>query len=96
MFTAASVHARGGTVLLRATPNTHESGTDGTAAHPVAVHKERANVVVLGDSSFLRTDRVTVGDNERFAAFLVEFLVSGERTGAAAVEEAARDDDQPD
>jgi hypothetical protein len=79
MYTAASVSSRTGTVLLRTTRNTHEAGLDGTRRHPVAIHRPQQNVILLGDSSFLRADRFNVGDNEQFVAFLVEFLVSGER-----------------
>lgn len=77
MFTAAPVHSNGGTVLLRTPANTHQAGLDGTAQYPVAIHKERENVVLVGDKSFLRADRYNVGDNEQFVAFLVEFLVTG-------------------
>jgi hypothetical protein len=79
MYTAAPVHSRGGTVLLRSASNTHEAGIDGTDRHAVAVHKENDNVILLGDKSFLRSDRFNVGDNEKFAAYLVEFLITGER-----------------
>jgi hypothetical protein len=99
MYTAAAVHSRGGTVLLRAPDNTHEAGLDGSARFPVAIHKERDNVVLLGDSSFLRDDRFNVGDNEEFVAFLVEFLVSGERTDEVDDDDDAEPpapDDDPD
>jgi hypothetical protein len=94
MFTAAAVHARRGTVLLRATADTHEAGIDGTSRFPVAIHRENENVVLLGDSTFLQADRFNVGDNEQFAAFLVEFLASGEQTSGAAVDEANADDSE--
>jgi hypothetical protein len=81
MFTAASVNSRRGTVLLRTAPNTHKAGLDNGGRHPVAIHKEQENVILLGDSSFLRSDRFNVGDNEQFAAFLVEFLISGDSSG---------------
>ena len=90
MFTAAPVFSRSGTVLLRAADNTHEAGIDSTRRHPVAVHREEENAMLLGDSSFLRSDRYNVGDNEQFAAFLVEYLISGERIPAPDDEE---DDD---
>jgi hypothetical protein len=93
MFTAAPVYSRTGTVLLRTTRNTHEAGIDGTSRHAVAIHKEGDNVVLLGDSSFLRADRFNVGDNERFAAFLVEFLVSGERVVSVSDDEENETDD---
>jgi hypothetical protein len=77
LFTAAAVHARGGTVLLRTAAGTHEAGLDGTDRYPVAIHKERDNVVLVGDSTLLRADRYTVADNEAFVEYLVEFLASG-------------------
>jgi hypothetical protein len=96
MYTAAPVHSRGGTVLLRAAENTHEAGLDGTARHAVAVYKENDNVILLGDSSFLRADRFNVGDNEQFVAFLVEFLITGERIDGSADEEDAADEPETD
>jgi hypothetical protein len=79
MFTAAPVYSRGGTVLLRTAQNTHEAGIDSSRRYPVAIHKEAENAVLVGDKSFLQADRFNVGDNEQFIAFLVEFLISGER-----------------
>jgi hypothetical protein len=93
MFTAAAVHARRGTVLLRATADTHEAGIDGTSRFPVAVHRENENAVLLGDSTFLHADRFNVGDNEQFAAFLVEFLISGNAGGGAT--DDADEGDEP-
>ena len=90
MFTAAAVHARDGTVLLRSAANTHESGIDGSDRYPVAVYDEDDNAILLGDSSFLRSDRYNVGENEQFAAFLIEFLISGD-TASVDVE----GDDEP-
>ena len=92
MYTAAPVHSRGGTVLLRAAQGTHESGIDGTDRYAVAIHKENDNVILLGDSSFLRSDRFNVGDNERFVAYLVEFLISGEHDPGSA-DEAEEDEE---
>ena len=90
-FTAASVHARRGTVLLQTTLGTYEAGSDEPGRHAVAVLNDRENVLLLGDSTFFRTDRFTVGDNERFVAYVVEFLVSGERTSGATVDEDAEE-----
>ena len=75
-FTAAPVSASGGTVLLRATEHTHVAGLDGTERYPVAVRD--GNVLLLGDSSILRTGRHTVGDNEQFVAYVAEFLADGD------------------
>ena len=82
MFTAAAVHARDGTVLLRSAANTHESGIDGSDRYPVAVYDEDDNAILVGDSTFLADDRFNVGENEQFAAYLVEFLISGEHVNA--------------
>lgn len=98
MFTAAPVSSRGGTVLLRAAPGTKAAGSEESRQYPVAILKPRANVVLLGDGSFLRTDRFNVGANEQFVTYLVEYLASGEETSGAAVDEArerdAADDDE--
>jgi hypothetical protein len=95
-FTAAPVHARRGTVLLRTTPGTYEAGSDEPGRHAVAVLNGRENVLLLGDSSFLRADRFNVGDNERFVSYVVEFLVSGERTSGATVDENDAEDADAD
>ncbi|MFB6108157.1 MAG: hypothetical protein ABEJ82_04850 [Haloplanus sp.] len=79
MYTATSVTVKGGTVLLRAAPDTHKSGSDEvTGEYPVAVRKN--NVLVFGDKTMMRGTRYNVADNERFLAYVVEFLVSGSHT----------------
>jgi hypothetical protein len=88
MYTAASVTARGGTVLLRTAPNTVKSGNDDvTDEYPVAVRKP--NVVLLGDKTFLRGDRFNVADNEQFIAYLVEFMLAGDHEPPADADESA-------
>jgi hypothetical protein len=78
MYTAAAVTAQDGTVLLRSAANTHKSGADEvTGEYPVAVRTE--NVVLLGDKTFLSGDRFNVADNEAFLAYLVEFMLQGDR-----------------
>jgi hypothetical protein len=82
MYTAASVRSERGTVLLRSAPNTFRSSSDDEQGqYPVAVR--RNNVVLLGDSTFLRPSKHTVADNEAFVAYLVEFLASGDRSSDA-------------
>ena len=77
MYTAAAVTTQRGTVLLRSAPNTHKSGSDQvTGEYPVAVRTE--NTVLLGDKTFLRSDRFNVADNEAFIAYLVEFMLQGD------------------
>jgi hypothetical protein len=77
---------------LRTAPGTYEAGSDEPERHAVAVLNDRENVLLLGDGSFLRADRFAVGDNERFVASVVEFLVSGERTSGATVDETPDDE----
>ncbi|MFB6195727.1 MAG: DUF4350 domain-containing protein [Haloplanus sp.] len=77
MYTAAAVTSKGGTVLLRSAPKTHKSGSDSvTGEYPVAVQKK--NALLLGDKTFLRGDRFNVADNEKFIAYVVEFMIEGE------------------
>lgn len=92
MYTAASVRARGGTVLLRSAPNTLRSNTDDEQGqYPVAVRKN--NVVLVGDSTFLETGKYNVADNEAFVAYLVEFLASGDRRPDTTLATGEPDDD---
>ncbi|WP_152043178.1 DUF4350 domain-containing protein [Salinigranum salinum] len=93
MFTAAPVYSRGGTVLLRTAQNTHEAGIDSSRRYPVAIHKEAENAVLVGDKTFLQSDRFNVGDNEQFMAFLVEFLISGERIPESELDGDDEEDD---
>jgi len=77
MYTAAAVTARDGTVLLRTAPETHKSGSDEvTGEYPVVV--ERNNALLLGDKTFLRSDRHRVADNERLVAYVAEFMIEGD------------------
>jgi hypothetical protein len=96
MFTAAPVYSRGGTVLLRTAQNTHEAGIDSSRRYPVAIHKEAENAVLVGDKSFLQADRFNVGDNEQFIAFLVEFLISGERIPESTLDGDEEEDGDAD
>ena len=81
MYTAAAVTADDGTVLLRSAPNTHKSGTDGQSGeYPVAVRSN--NALLVGDKTFMRSDRFNVADNEEFLAYLVEFMIEGDYEGS--------------
>lgn len=82
MYTAAAVRSQGGTVLLRSSPNTLRSSTDDEQGqYPVAAR--RNNVVLLGDTTFMRPGKHNVADNEAFMAYLVEFLASSDRPSEA-------------
>jgi hypothetical protein len=77
MYTAAPVSAPTGQVLLQTAPGTVEYATEQEGQFPVMVRT--GNVIVVGDSSFARTERVSVGDNEVVLAHLVDFLVENGR-----------------
>jgi len=77
VYTAAAVTAQDGTVLLRTAPETHKSGSDEvTGEYPVAV--QRDNVLLLGDKTFMRSDRHRVADNEQLVAYVAEFMIEGD------------------
>ncbi|WP_299331548.1 Gldg family protein [Haloplanus sp.] len=83
MYTAAAVTTDDGTVLVRSAPNTHKSGTDGQSGeYPVAVRSN--NALLVGDKTFMRSDRYNVADNEEFLAYLVEFMIEGDQKGSSA------------
>ncbi len=78
LYTATRVvPSGGGEVVLRAAEGTRTSGSDEVGEFAVAVRT--GNFLAVGDSTFITTGRYNVGDNEEFVAFLVEFLVSGDR-----------------
>lgn len=93
LFTAAPVRSDGGTVLLRAAPDTVESGQDTVGQHAVAVRKSSEGVLLVGDASFLAADRYNVADNEQFLAALVEFLKRGAAPPPSFGEDDTTDDD---
>jgi hypothetical protein len=79
-YTSASVHGVNAQRVLLAAPDTRTGGTtqrDGRKT--VAMRK--GNVLVFGDSTFITTDYHNVGDNEVTMTYIVEFLISGEKTG---------------
>jgi hypothetical protein len=83
LYTATAVHAPNGQVVLRAAPGTRSSASDDDTGRP-AVAVRTGNAVFLGDVSFLTEGRHNVADNEAFAAYLVEFVTGGTRTGTGA------------
>lgn len=72
VYTGTTVSANGGTPLLVTTEGTRLSDGGEPGRHTVAVRRD--NVVAVGDSTFLRSDRHTLADNEAFVEYLVEFL----------------------
>jgi hypothetical protein len=102
MYTAAPVSAPGpnGRVLLRTAPETVEFSTERTGQFPVMVRS--GNVILAGDSTFVRSDRVSVADNEAILAHLVEFLIengrvtSGDGPGGGATPVGGNETAAPD
>lgn len=76
LYTATTVTARSGTILLETPTETQLSGGGGPGSHPVAV--ETGNVIAVGDRTFLRDSRFTVADNEGMLQYVTEFLARGE------------------
>ena len=63
--------------LLRAAAGSQSSGRDQVGQFALAARS--GNVVVVGDSTVLDTDRFNVANNEAFLTYLFEFVVSGPR-----------------
>lgn len=84
LYTAAAVRptTAGGDVVLETSSTAQLANADEQDSHPVAVRN--GNVLAIGDSTFVRADRHTVGDNNVFLAHVVEFLVAGDRQTTAA------------
>jgi hypothetical protein len=85
MYTVAEVTAAEGTEVLVTMDGTRKSGVDETGRFTVGVR--RNNVLALGDSTFMTADRVAVAENEDVLAFVVEFLLEGERVGGPLTDE---------
>jgi hypothetical protein len=100
MYTATSIDAPGGNVLVRTAPGTTEYGTDRTGRFPVVVQSgSEANVLGVGDASFVADDRFLVGDNEVLVRYVVDFLLDNSRTPGdadAEPDEPAEPDDATD
>jgi hypothetical protein len=90
VYTSASVSVVNGRRVLIAAPGTRTGGTSATSPRKtVAVRK--GNVLLFGDSSFLTERYHNVGDNERTLAYVVEFLIGGEKTDSRAGGDPAAD-----
>lgn len=79
-YTSAEVTGVNARRVLVAAPGTKTGGTtESEGRKTVAMRK--GNVLVFGDSTFVTTDYHNVGDNEETIAYIVEFMISGEKTG---------------
>jgi hypothetical protein len=80
MYTATSVESPGGNVLVRTAAGTVEFGTDRTQRFPVVVQSGTdANVLGVGDATFVSDDRYLAGDNEVLVRVVVDFLLNNNR-----------------
>lgn len=77
LYTATTVRASDGEVLLRTTRTTRYSDDSAVGARPVAVRT--GNVLAVGDTTFLEGEKDLVADNERLVATIARFAVEGER-----------------
>lgn len=81
LYTATSVEARGGQVLLRTPPTTELSNGGPAERYPVAVRT--GNVLALGDKTLMTAGRHNVADNEAFLQYVLGFVLSGDRSEPA-------------
>ena len=77
LYTATTVRATDGTVLLRTTETTRYSDDGAVGARPVAVRT--GNVLAVGDTTFLEGQKDLVADNERVVETIARFAVEGTR-----------------
>lgn len=77
LYTATTVRATDGTVLLRTTETTRYSDDGAVGARPVAVRT--GNVLAVGDTTFLEGEKDLVADNERLVETIARFAVEGTR-----------------
>jgi hypothetical protein len=77
LYTATTVRATDGDVLLRTGETTRYSDGSGIGARPVAVRSE--NVLAVGDTTFLEGTKDLVADNERLVRTVAQFAVDGTR-----------------
>jgi len=77
-YTATDVRVRNGTTVL-ATPSSTRLSTGGTdGPHAVAATAAGGDVLAVGDTTFVQAGRHTVGDNERFIRYVLEFALEGD------------------
>lgn len=82
-YTATEVRAVGGgtnaTTVLVTGAGARTARSDEQRRHAIAVR--RGNVLAVGDATLLSADRYNVGDNERFLAHVVGFMVAADAAG---------------
>lgn len=88
VYTAARVVSLNGAgePILRLPEGSRTSADDTEGRFPVAY--ERGNLIAVGDTDLLRVDRYNVGDTEQFLAYVVEFLLSGDRASDLEADDA--------
>jgi hypothetical protein len=82
LYTATTVRATDGAVLLRTGETTRASDGSGVGARPVAIRS--GNVLAVGDTTFLEGTKDLVADNERLVRTVAQFAVDGTRERSLA------------
>ena len=77
LYTATTVRATDGAVLLRTADTSGYSAESGVGSRPVAVRS--GNVLAVGDTTFLEGEKDVVADNERLVGTIARFAVGGDR-----------------
>lgn len=80
MYTATSVEAEGGSVLLRTGETAERSENGPQRAYPVAVRTAGESVIAVGDTTFLSEPYYSVADNDAFIERLIEFMAGADRS----------------
>lgn len=94
LYTATEVRATDGRAVLETAPTARTVESDVSRRHTVAVRD--GNILAVGDSTFLRSGRHNVGDNDVFLGHVVEFLISGDRDTTRDIVVQEEDDDAED
>lgn len=75
-YTATTVTANRGEVILQTSPTGTVAGRDEGERVPVAVLHRNGEVLAVGDKTFLSADVSSVGDNEILVTRIVEFMAA--------------------
>jgi hypothetical protein len=79
LYAAHSLQTGSGTVLIQSTRTTKSSRTDADGAYAVAAVDSSANVLAIGDMSFLQPPYNQVADNAILIQHLADFLLEAPR-----------------
>ncbi len=80
LYAAHSLQTATGTVLIQSSRTTKSSRTDADGAYAVAALDAGANVLAIGDMTFLQSPYNQVADNSVLIRHMAEFLLEAPRT----------------